>query len=208
MHDATVEFPVGLVPYLPRQLSCECEDLLRLMANTLADAALALSLYETKHISTEGWSRKQVMRLPFLYAKTFLFELDTLMQALEALAQVQGGPAAIAQIRDELRAALPKLREVRNSAHHAEDRVRRRGPNGKQIDPKPVDIPGMRVAKGMCLGNLIYDEYCYTTASGEHACVKVTAASLSAAKRAVEQARDAFVWEDSYAKASDAEDDT
>jgi hypothetical protein len=63
-------------------------------------------------------------RLQLLHAKSFVYALDNLERTIASLANVNDAPPELAKHREKLIATIPGLRQVRNSAHHVEDRAR------------------------------------------------------------------------------------
>jgi hypothetical protein len=63
-------------------------------------------------------------RVIFLHARSFLYALDRLERCLAALAKEDSLPAAVAESLAALRAALPQLRDVRDSVSHFDERSR------------------------------------------------------------------------------------
>src|SRR5271167_2713748 len=66
-------------------------------------------------------------RLPFIHAHTVLFALDGVSKALAVLAKTPDLPPGAAFASDAFTTALPSVVEIRNSAHHVEDRARAKG---------------------------------------------------------------------------------
>lgn len=140
--------------------------------------------------------RSVIHRLPFMYARAFLFALDSIEKVLKALA-ASDVPTAAAEARDDLLAALPTLTEVRNTAHHHEDRVRGLGRNRKPLGLKPIDAGGILAPGGaIVLDNLNGTRYGCTVNDGRFAEVDVTPASLFAARCAIQKVLDSVPWRD------------
>lgn len=94
-------------------------------------------------LTRRRWERGELARsvrnhLPFMYAKAFLFALDSIVKALRILA-ASPVPSAAAEALQELESAVPDITLVRNTAQHHEDRVRGLAPGGKPLDTKPID---------------------------------------------------------------------
>ncbi len=81
------------------------------------------------------WPKSCKDLLPFLYARSFLYELDGISKALGVLAKQTWAPPGIAAAQVAWTTALPHLHEVRNSSHHYyEDGVPSVGPCGEPMD--------------------------------------------------------------------------
>jgi hypothetical protein len=137
--------------------------------------------------------------LPFLYAKSCLYALNTIAKALRTLAMMPGLPAGIAQARDDFEARFPTLVAVRDSAHHPEDRIRGvRGRAGREtpIATQPimnevVHAPGGGV---IMLDTLNNNRYGGTLADGTYSEVEISAATVAGAQQVIQQVVDAFSW--------------
>jgi hypothetical protein len=133
--------------------------------------------------------------VPFVHARTFLFALDGISRALGTTSRVRNAPDALSDIKRHWVETFPGLRDVRDSAHHGEDRVRGRGRDGKPIDLKPlvneaIDAPGGVLATNMLIGR----NYGSTVSDGTYKEVEISEASLRACESYVQEAVDAFSW--------------
>jgi hypothetical protein len=232
----------------------DAEGLLRLMANGVDDAAIALTLFDSVHGNAvarssgrEGWEEDRAReaairnrlaaalpvgltteqrwvaeqrlseaarveakrqkwsegnwpdsyqhRIPFLHAKTFVYALDGIAKALKQLRRLVGIPdlSTIAASWDQ---AFPQLVHVRDSAHHAEDRVRGKGKHDKPLPNVPVLTPAIHAPNGgvVVMDMLTNNRYGGTLADGSYGEVEVSPESLAAAGGVVQQAALAFQW--------------
>jgi hypothetical protein len=60
--------------------------------------------------------------LPFMYAKVFVYAIDSMRKALRELRRLAGLPATVVAQVDAFEAAFPTLRQVRDSTAHEEQR--------------------------------------------------------------------------------------
>lgn len=148
----------------------------------------------------EQWARGAIPRefehnTIFLYARAFLYALDSFDKFVGVLSKIENAPEAVAQIHGKIAAAFPALREVRNSAHHIEDRTRFLGKYGKPLDLKAVDN-GMIKAPGgaLILNNLNGTKYGSTMADGHFGEVDVSPESMEALKGLFLEILSAFKW--------------
>lgn len=134
-------------------------------------------------------------RLPFLHAKSFVYGLDTLQKSLERLAKMPEVPASVGEVLAVFRAAFPDLINVRDSSHHAEDRVQ-----GKRyeirIDLQPLENAAVHAPGG---GVLIVDmlngrRFGGTLGDGSYGEVDVSPESLVVAGECVQRILDSFAW--------------
>ncbi|MEN4888220.1 hypothetical protein [Erwinia billingiae] len=156
-------------------------------------------------INRRAWERGETPRefthqKPFMYAKCFLFALDSFEKFLCALSKEEGAPESLTRIHGEINEKFPTLREVRNSAHHLEDRIR----GIKRIDRagkrhplvlKPVDNKLIQAKQGIiALNNLNGSFYGCTMADGNYGEIDVSAESLEKLQSILHEVINAFPW--------------
>ncbi|MGI9148521.1 MAG: hypothetical protein ACR2IK_18540 [Chloroflexota bacterium] len=137
-----------LLPHVPPDLSSEA----RWAAVRQIDERVEIE------VKRQRWSagqlpRSYTHRLPLLHAKSFLYALDTVLKALAQLAHIEGVPARVETELANYRSAFPSLKDVRDSAHHVEDRVHGKARN-KKLVLKPVQNAAISAPTG---GALIVD---------------------------------------------------
>jgi hypothetical protein len=162
-----------------------------------------MDVHETADLQArrEQWAAGQVPagyedRLPFIYAHTVVFALDNIGKTLHALAGMPGVPAGVATARDGYGQALPDLIDVRDTAHHLEDRARGLDRRRNPLVLQPVNNGFIHAPNGgfVGLGNLNHNRLGYTASDGHYREVEVSAQSVTAAQTAIQQALDAFSW--------------
>lgn len=133
-------------------------------------------------------------RMPFLHAKSFVYAMDMIERSLSQLMRLSSIPDLTA-IQKSWADAFPDLVHVRDSAHHAEDRVR-----GKRYDKplpnKPVMNDAVHAPHG---GVLIVDmlnenRYGGTLGDGSYGEVDLSVDSLRIAGQVVQAVLSAFTW--------------
>jgi hypothetical protein len=134
-------------------------------------------------------------RMPFLHAKTYVYALDILHKALAKLSSIPEVPSAVADVLRDYEAAFPNLLDVRDSSHHAEDRVQGKR-RQTRIELKPVVNDVISAATG---GVLFVDilngsRYGGTLADGSFGEVDVSPESLALAQACVQGVFNAFRW--------------
>jgi hypothetical protein len=133
-------------------------------------------------------------RLPFIHAKTFLYALDSLQKSLAILAKKPDAPAAVGAALVEFQHAFPHLRDLRDSAHHVEDRVQGRR-FGKPISLQPIDNSLINAAGGaLVIDALINNRFGGTLGDGSYGEVEVSAQSAAVATAIVQAVLDSFSW--------------
>lgn len=134
-------------------------------------------------------------RLPFVHARSFVTALDGVQKGLRGLAEIEPVSENLQDILDRLEQDVPALTDLRNSIQHGEDRLRRKGPGGKDIEPEPIETPEIRTAGGAVVyDNLSGHRYGCTLADGTFAEVDVTSGTLLRVRDAVQEAMDDFQW--------------
>jgi hypothetical protein len=141
-----------------------------------------------------------VHRLPFLYAKSCLYALDTIAKALRTLARMPGVPAGVVQARDDFEARFPTLVAIRDSAHHPEDRIRGvRGRGGGKETPivtQPILSNAIHAPGGgvIMLDMLDNNRYGGRLADGTYGQVEISAETVAGAQQVIQGLLDSFSW--------------
>lgn len=135
-------------------------------------------------------------RVPFIHARTFVYALDGIVKALKKMTELPSTPAGVAAALAALGAALPNVVDVRDSAHHVEDRARGKGRRERDLPRQAIDSHGIRAPGGgvVVLDQLYGNSLAYSVASGHLRDVEVSGATLAHAQRAVQATLDAFSW--------------
>jgi len=134
-------------------------------------------------------------RLPFIHAKSCVYALDTLVKAMRLLAGIPSVPSTVSDALDDFNEAFPDLVHVRDSSHHAEDRVQ-----GKRRDVRielgPVTNDAIHAPGGGVLISdmLINNRYGGTLGDGSYGEVEISADSVVVAQACVQRILSAFEW--------------
>ncbi len=153
-------------------------------------------------IKREKWRSGQIPtshrnQLISIYAKSFIYALDTIDKFLGVISKEEGAPAGVADAQALMGKYFPDLRKVRNSAQHLEDRARGLGA-GKQpkpLDLKPVDNGFVSAPQGaLMLNNILGTKYGCTMADGNYGEVDVSVESLKNLQIIVQSAFNSFDW--------------
>lgn len=140
--------------------------------------------------SQEDWAngvlpRRLEKRALSLHARSFLYALDTFYKTLKKLSKLVGpyGIDLSKQLAD-FDQAFPGLIDIRDSAHHTEDRILGVNKAGKSIfesqspgNPLP-EQGGTVVGRGLVLDNLFNTKYGFTSAKGIYKEIDISANSL------------------------------
>ncbi len=137
-------------------------------------------------------------RLPFLHARTFLTSLAQINRALIALAELDigGSQQKIDAARVSFEAAIPGLKNVRDSIEHAEDRMRGMNRKRQKMTLAPITNSAIHApGGGVLVGDMLNGRHfgC-TTEDGSYQEVEVSDQTLEAARVAVQDVLDALPW--------------
>lgn len=150
----------------------------------------------------EKWANGGIPRefehnVPFLYARAFLYALDTFDKMLGVLGRESGVPADLADWHAKVEDAFPHLRGVRNTAQHIEDRARGLGAGRSPmpLDLKPVQNNFINAPGGaLILNSLNGSRYGSTMADGHYGEVDVAPESVERLQLILEGVLGAFQW--------------
>lgn len=136
--------------------------------------------------------------LPFIYARAFLYALDTFDKVLGVLAKEDRVPTAISGLHSKFVENFPHLRGVRNTVQHIEDRGRGLG-SGKvpqKLDLKPIENNFIQAPGGgvLVLNNLNGSKYGSTMADGHFGEIDVSVESMKHLKIILEEVLNSFKW--------------
>lgn len=185
--------------------------MLDMIASQCGDAELALELFtDAQHVVwaprppgrpppgvEEG--RRRAGRLQRIYARSFVFSVDNFMSMAGVLAKDPAAPSVVQSILESFDAAVPGVRDVRNSLHHVEDRVRGLKTGEKSIDIKPVQTDTISDPQGVAMlvdANIEGTSVIATCADGEVKRVEISEATVKHMIDAPQKVIDGFEWID------------
>ena len=177
----------------------DAHSLLSLLDSVFYDANLALHLYEEAmasfraHMRTEerreawhGVPPELFIKMPNMHARSFIYALDTFQKSLKLLAARPSASGELVNCTTDFKQAFPDLIDVRDSAHHAEDRVR-----------------GLRFKKEIEMSGSLYidvlqgRQYTNTLGDGRIGSVEVSASKMEQLQEIFQRILDSFTWIDS-----------
>jgi hypothetical protein len=133
-------------------------------------------------------------RVRFIHAKSFLYALDTIQKTIEQLTKHPCASNALDAVLAAWKGIFPHLVQVRDSAHHVEDRAQGKAKNNKivlrPVHNGAISAPGGALNIDFLNGN----RYGGTLADGSFGEVEVSASSLTNARDLVQRALEAFDW--------------
>lgn len=136
----------------------------------------------------------------FIYAKAFLYALDSIDKFLHVLAREADAPSTLIELCSEFSRLFPDLKEVRNTAHHLEDRARGLGLGKSRklqpLDLQPVQNEFVHAPNGgvLMLNVLNGSKYGSTMADGHYGEVDISTNSMEALQSLIQAVLDAFPW--------------
>ncbi|ARD51678.1 TPA: hypothetical protein H3G30_002571 [Escherichia coli] len=132
--------------------------------------------------------------LPFIYAKSFLYSLDTIEKIINILPEEPEVQSRISKIKMMMGEAFPDLIHVRDSSHHIEDRVLGKK-RGKLIELQPIDDGGIKSEGGvLVISHLSGSSFGCTMGNGSYGKVDVTRETLEVVRDIIQKVIDSFKW--------------
>lgn len=136
-----------------------------------------------------------LINIPTLHAKSFLYALDGFSKFFKVLTNIDGVPPEVGIIYSRMTATFPDLLNIRNSAHHPEDRARGLNAAMKPMDVKSFDTGEIRSDGGVVmLGGLSGSRFGATKADGHFGEVDISLESLLSLLNIFHALLDAFSW--------------
>jgi hypothetical protein len=135
-------------------------------------------------------------RLPLIHARTVVYTLDGIGQALRGLAAVDGVPAKARVASGEFNKHLSTVTPVRDSSHHMTERARGLNKQGQMLNLKPIVDGPFKAPDGgvLVLDSLDDTSLCMTGNDGGFYQVSITSETLRNAKSCVRSAINSFHW--------------
>lgn len=152
-----------------------------------------------RELTRRRWARGELPRsvahhLPFIYAKSFVFALDSIEKLLTTLSK-SPVPTSAAVAVERFTTTVPGVKHVRDTVHHTEDRVRGLDRHGRPIDLKPIENNFIKAPGGvLVLNSLNGTRYGCTVEDGRYIEVDVTPATLLAARDAIQEVLNSVAW--------------
>lgn len=152
-----------------------------------------LILYE-EQLSNGEYPNFLKIKLPFIYAKSFLYSFDTIEKLIKILSRDDLAKQEISAIKTMMKVKFPDLTNLRDSFHHFEDRAIGEK-KGSEINLKPIDADGINATGGVIvLGNLAGSSFGCTLGDGRFGKIDVTWESLSTVHEIIQKVIDSLPW--------------
>lgn len=135
----------------------------------------------------------------FIFARAFLYALDTFDKFLSVLSAERGVPDGFEKFTTRMKEDFPNLRMVRNSAQHLEERARGIGAHGKKLVLRPIKNALISAPNGgvLMLNCLNGSRYGSTMADGHYGEVDVSHGSMDKLQKILQDVLNHFNWEGS-----------
>lgn len=131
----------------------------------------------------------------FIYAKSFLYSIDSIGKFLKVLTKTDGVPPEIEVFSSKFFAQFPTIHHVRNSSQHIEDRSRGLGRNEKPLELKPIQNNSIHSEGGaLVLNSLNGNNFGNTMADGHYGEVEVSIESLLFIRDCIQEVINAIKW--------------
>ncbi len=161
---------------------------------------------QNKRIKIKNWARGSIPRqiehrICILHARSFLYSFDSFDRLMEALIfDLDDGQlkTSIIDLHHEFNISFPDLREVRNTSHHMEDRVRGLVKAGKKpvaLNIQPIDNEYIKVGSGALIFDALMDtKFSCTMKDGFLGSIDVSSASMNILSDITQRLFDLFTW--------------
>jgi hypothetical protein len=155
-----------------------------------ADARLLAQVYAAGRLPDS-----MTRRLPYTYARSFLYALDEFRRHLDALKRFKSIEAQVTSACVAFAAVVPDLAEVRHSVAHSDERAQLKGRGNKPLDLKSVDTPMVKgPGAALVMDSLEGNIYRATMADGHLGAVPVTPDTLNRSVAIFQSLLDSIPW--------------
>lgn len=159
-----------------------------------------ISEYVDIEVRRQNWEAGQLPQaychyFIFIYAKTFLYSVDSIGKILKVIAEINGVSDAVANVAKEFKEYFSTLHEIRNSSQHIEDRARGLDRNKKALKLKPIKNNMIHSEGGALILNCLNgNRYGNTMADGHYGEVEVSINSLVFIRDSIQKLINGFNW--------------
>ena len=178
-----------------------------LLDNSYIEANVSLHLFQNACISLShymqdreaqeqtGIPRSFMMRSTFIPAHSYIYSLDTFREVLRVFSKMTDASPSFTTALAAFDTAFPKLRDIRNSAHHMEDRVRRLKSGGRTINVQPATTTAFVTnGNGIVLDNISGNRYGTTIEDGTFAELEISDSKMTELQKIYQTLVDACSW--------------
>ncbi len=135
-------------------------------------------------------------RILWIYPHAYVYALDSFHKVLESLTEERDVPNGVEEELAKFRTAFPRLKGIRDSAHHVEDRGLGRDRHGNPLKLKPIDNGIVRAPGGgvLLLSVLEGNKLWYTLEDGSHGGLAISHDNIAIAAEVFQSVINAFQW--------------
>jgi hypothetical protein len=180
-------FPGQWIGGANREWAFEVLHLLSLVQHEFTCAVAACSLFEPitgENVFLASSQSKYTASLMSVYARSFVFSLDSISKMLKVLGEHPQAPHAVQKPISEYCSMFGKLRHIRDSLAHIEDRGRALTKKGEPLSSKVIILGSFNESRFEFTGN---DGNCYG--------VDISESTLLSAHQILQAVIDAYAWE-------------
>ncbi len=180
-------YPGHWISGADRELAFETFHLLSLVEHEFTCAVAACSLFEPITLDNAyltSTQSKYSASLRSVYARSFVYSLDSISKILKVLGKHSQAPDALREPISDYRLKFGNLRHIRDSAAHIEDRGRALTKKGKPISSWVIVLGSFNESPFEITGN---DGKCYG--------VDISESTLVLVHQILQKIIDAYAWE-------------
>jgi len=171
------------------------------MGNYFSDARLAQVLFEEADArfrsANDAFSQafRRARREVFMYAREFVFALDSFVKELERMTGEEDAPSDIGKEAENFKTRVPEVVNLRDSLHHQEDRLRGEK-KGKKIKIQPINKFNLKTEGGgpLVLSSFFGSKFAVTAGDGRLVHVDISIATLHEVAQTLQRVIDALPW--------------
>lgn len=167
--------------------------------NSFTDREEVRFLVSTQ-IKKEKWENGNMPRDLFspiilIYAKSFIYALDTIEKFLRGLKQIEGTPEQCNEIHTQMIQSFPTLTKIRNTTQHIDERSQGIGTNGKKMKLHPIESDFIKSdGETLVLSSLFGNKFGCTLGNGHYGEIEVSPESLVKLRDIIQLTFDSFTW--------------
>jgi hypothetical protein len=180
-------YPGHWVSGSDREWAFEIANILSLMEREFICAVASYSMFEPITINNVNCTidqSKYSRSLNSIYAREFVYSLDSISKILKVLNSQIGLPGAVHKLISEYDINFENLKHIRDSAAHIEDRGRALGKDRKKISSTII-----------ILGCFNERRFEFTASNGKCCGVDISESTLLLAHRILQAIINAFTWD-------------
>lgn len=165
-----------------------------------------IDLEVTKRLNRMAWERGQLpSNFPNsklrIFARAFVYAIDGIQKSIEKIAILHPEIAGLVEIKSEFNQTLGSNKDIRDSAHHQEDRARfigksqGRGKEGKPFKPKTLPFDLSSGEGGVfTTGVLINNSFTYTNHKGDNVGIDISHDTMNKLCDIIHKTFNCFEW--------------